>query len=206
MIITGGIDLSLGSMVCLVGVAVPWFIVQWGWPVWLVLCLSLLLPLGIGFGHGLLVTKMRLQPFVVTLCGLLMYRGITRGFTQDQTAGFGTQFKGLRWLANGEIPLLPGFGLPFPCVILIIVAVLAGIFLNRTIYGRYLLALGNNEEAAKFSGIDTDKMTILAYVICSGLAGFGRIALRPRREPRPASRFREFLRVVRHRSRRVRRV
>lgn len=171
VIITGGIDLSLGSVVCLVGVGIPWLIVDQGWPVWLTLIVALTVPLLIGLAHGLLITKLKLQPFIVTLCGLLIYRGITRAFTGDQTAGFGTDYKGLRWLATGEIPLFPGFGLPVPCIILIIVAVSVGIFLNRTIYGRYLLALGNNEEAARFSGIDTDKMITLAYVICSGLAG-----------------------------------
>ncbi|MEM1294679.1 MAG: ABC transporter permease [Verrucomicrobiota bacterium] len=171
VIITGGIDLSLGSVVCLVGVGIPWLIVDQGWPVWLTLIVAFTIPLLIGLAHGLLITKLKLQPFIVTLCGLLIYRGITRAFTGDQTAGFGTDYKGLRWLATGEIPLFPGFGLPVPCIILIIVAVSVGIFLNRTIYGRYLLALGNNEEAARFSGIDTDKMITLAYVICSGLAG-----------------------------------
>ena len=171
VIITGGIDLSLGSIVCLIGVGVPWLIIDQGWPTPVVLVIALGLPVLIGLGHGLLITKLKLQPFIVTLCGLLMYRGITRGFTGDQTAGFGTELKGLRWIATGEIPILPGFALPFPAVILIIIAILAGIFLNRTIYGRYLLALGNNEEAAKFSGINTDRMIILAYVISSGLAG-----------------------------------
>tara|TARA_R110002096_G_scaffold54517_10_gene140571 strand:- start:1123 stop:2172 length:1050 start_codon:yes stop_codon:yes gene_type:complete len=172
VIISGGIDLSLGSVVCLVGVGVPWLIVDQGWPVWLTLIVALTIPMLIGLAHGLLVTKLKLQPFIVTLCGLLIYRGVTRAFTGDQTAGFGNDFKGLRWLATGEIrPFEGGFGIPFPCIILIIVAVAVGIFLNRTIYGRYLLALGNNEEAARFSGIDTDKMITLAYVICSGLAG-----------------------------------
>lgn len=68
---------------------------------------------------------------------------------------------------------LPRIGIPAPCLILIVVAVAAGIFLNHTIYGRYLLALGRNEEAAKYSGINTDRMIILAYVICSLLAGLG---------------------------------
>jgi ribose transport system permease protein len=171
VIITGGIDLSLGSVVCLVGVGVPWLITDQGWATWLTLIVALVLPMLIGLGHGLLITKLRLQPFIVTLCGLLIYRGVTRGFTGDQTAGFGNELKGLRWIATGEIPLFPGFGLPFPAVILIVIALAVGIFLNRTIYGRYLLALGNNEEAAKFSGINTDKMIIFAYVICSGLAG-----------------------------------
>ena len=62
------------------------------------------------------------------------------------------------------------FQLPVPCLILAAVAILAGVLLNQTIYGRYLLALGNNVEAARFSGINTDRMVIMAYVICSFLA------------------------------------
>jgi ribose transport system permease protein len=131
----------------------------------------------IGLLHGLLITKLKLQPFVVTLCGLLMYRGLTRGFTGDQTQGFGQVFKELRWLGEGRVALpgipLETFGLPVPFFILVLVAILASIFLNRTIYGRYLLALGRNEQAARYSGIHTDKMIVLAYLICAGLAGLG---------------------------------
>lgn len=173
VIITGGIDLSIGSVVCLVGVGFPWLAVELGQPVWLALLIAMSASLTIGLLHGLLITKMKLQPFVVTLCGLLLYRGITRGFTNDQTAGFQGELKGLRWLATGEIPITSGFGIPVPCLVLILVATVAAIFLNRTIWGRYLLALGNNEEAARFSGINTSKMTILAYVISSFLAGLG---------------------------------
>lgn len=173
VIITGGIDLSIGSVVCLVVVGFPWVAVQMGQPVWLALLLALGVSLLIGLLHGILITKLRLQPFVVTLCGLLLYRGITRGFTNDQTAGFQSELKGLRWFANGEIPIISNFGLPVPILILVVVAILASLLLNRTIYGRYLLALGNNEEAARFSGINTDRMVILAYVISSLLAGLG---------------------------------
>ena len=172
VIITGGIDLSIGSVICLVGCGLPWMLTEQGWSVPAALIAILVFSLSIGLAHGLLVTKLKLQPFVVTLCGLLLYRGITRGFTGDQSQGFGTDFKGLRQLATSEIPL-GEFGLPMPVVILIIVAVLAGIFLNKTIYGRYLLALGNNEEAAKFSGINVDNMVILAYMICAFCSGLG---------------------------------
>jgi ribose transport system permease protein len=65
------------------------------------------------------------------------------------------------------------FGFPVPCLIFVLVAVLAGIFLNRTVQGRHLLALGNNEEAARFSGVRTKRLTILAYVLSSLLAGLG---------------------------------
>ena len=175
VIVTGGIDLSIGSVVCLVGCGLPWLLTTQHWPLPAALAAVAAVSVGIGFFHGLLITKLRLQPFVVTLCGLLLYRGITRGFTGDQTAGFGDGFKGLRTLATGGIPLpfSKSFAIPAPWITLLVVAVLAAIFLNRTIWGRYLLALGRNEEAARFSGINTDRMVILAYVISSSLAGLG---------------------------------
>lgn len=175
VIVTGGIDLSIGSVVCLVGCGVPWLLTVQGWSVPAALAAAALVSVGIGLFHGLLITRLGLPPFVVTLCGLLLYRGIARGFTRDQTVGFGSAYKGLRILSTGEIPLpfISGFSVPAPWIFLIGVAVLASVFLNRTIYGRYLLALGSNEQAARYSGINTGRMTVLAYVISSSLAGLG---------------------------------
>lgn len=175
VIVTGGIDLSIGSVVCLVACGLPWLLTTHHWPLPVALLTVAATSLGIGLAHGLLITKLKIQPFVVTLCGLLLYRGIARGFTNDQTVGFGADFKGLRTLATGQIPIpfIHGFSIPAPWIFLLVVAIVAAIFLNRTIYGRYMLALGRNEEAARYSGIATDRMTILAYVICSGLAGLG---------------------------------
>jgi len=174
VIITGGIDLSIGSVVCLVGCGMPYMVMTLKWPVAVAVLVVVGVSLCIGLLHGALITKLRLQPFVVTLCGLLFYRGITRGFTRDQTQGFKNELAGFRRIATAEIDI-PGleFGLPMPCVILIIVAVIAAVFLNCTIYGRYLLALGRNEQAARYSGIQTDRMIILAYVICALLSGLG---------------------------------
>jgi len=147
--------------------------------------LALLTVLGfaliLGLLHGLLVTKIKLQPFVVTLCGLLFYRGISRWIVDDQTVGLGNEYDAsLGPLASGKLILSTGpsgetFGIPYPFFILILVAVLAAVFLNKTIYGRYMLALGRNEEAARFSGINTDRMTIIAYVICTCMAALGGI-------------------------------
>ena len=175
VIVTGGIDLSIGSVVCLVGCGLPWLLTTHHWSLPAALLTVAAISLGIGLAHGLLITKLKIQPFVVTLCGLLLYRGVARGFTNDQTVGFGGEFKSLRTLATGQIPIpfIHGFSIPAPWIFLLVVAVLAAVFLNRTIYGRYMLALGRNEEAARYSGIATDRMTILAYVICSGLAGLG---------------------------------
>ena len=178
VIITGGIDLSIGSVIGLIGCALPWLMITHEFPVAAAVPLVLLLALVIGLGHGLLITQLKLQPFVVTLCGLLFYRGFGRWLTSDATMGFGRDYEGLRKLAIGKIPLgeLPfigKFNLPVPFLILLVLAVVAAVFLNRTIYGRYLLALGRNEQAARFSGINTTVMVVLAYVICAVVAGFG---------------------------------
>ncbi len=175
VIITGGIDLSIGSVIGLTGSIMPFLLVKHGWSVGPALAAVIGLSVLIGLAHGLLITKLKLQSFVVTLCGLLIYRGLARWGTGDKTMGFGSDYDGLRKLATGKIPV-PGvesFTIPMPCLILLILAILAAIFLNKTIWGRYMLALGRNREAALYSGIDTDKMEILAYVICSTCAGIG---------------------------------
>ena len=155
VIVTGGIDLSVGSVICLAGCGLPWLLTTQGWSLPSALMAVAVVSAGIGLLHGLLITRLGIQPFVVTLCGLMMYRGMARGFTGDQTVGFGDGFKDLRSLATGriELPFIDGFALPAPCVFLLVIALLAAFFLNRTIYGRYLLALGRSEEAAGFGGV-----------------------------------------------------
>jgi len=177
VIVTGGIDLSIGSVVGLVGTLLPWLLVQQHWSVPLALLACLVLSVVIGLIHGLLITGLRLQPFVVTLCGLLIYRGLARWLTHDETQGFGNAYDGLRKLATGriELPFAGAYRLPVTLIIVLVIAVLASFFLNKTVPGRHLLALGRNEEAARYSGIRTNRLTILAYVLCSFLAGVGGI-------------------------------
>lgn len=173
VIVTGGIDLSIGSVVCVAGCVLPWLLSTCGVPAWLALPLVLLLCACIGLWHGILVVGLRLQPFVVTLCGLLLYRGLMRKFTGDQTMGLGDAGSGLRWLATGKIPITAGFGLPVPLCVLFVVAIATGLLWQRTVWGRHLFALGRNEEAARFAGVPTGRLTVLAYVACSLLAGLG---------------------------------
>ena len=173
VIITGGIDLSAGSVVGLIGAMVPLLLVGYGWSVPLALLAALLVALAIGLAHGFLVTRVNLQPFVVTLCGLLIYRGIARWITGDQTQGFGMGFEGLRELAIGRIPITTSFGLPVPFVILIVLAVASALLLRYTIWGRYMKAVGHNEEAARYSGINTRRVVMMAYVIGALTAGLG---------------------------------
>ena len=145
VIISGGIDLSIGSVVGLTGCVLAWLLTDKEVSVPVAMLTIAAMSLAIGLAHGLLITKVGLQPFVVTLCGLLLYRGLARYLTDDGSVGFGTGFTGLKSIANGKF----------------------------TIYGRYLFALGRNEAAARYSGIRTDRVVILAYVFCSLMAGLG---------------------------------
>jgi ribose transport system permease protein len=173
VIASAGIDLSIGSMVCLVGTLFPWLSSTHGWP-WLPAIASLLsLAALLGAFHGVLITKLKLQPFIVTLCGLLLYRGIARGVTGDQTQGFGIEFEGLRSVALAKLSFggLSPIAIPGVVFITLAISLLAAFVLNRTRYGLYLRAIGRNEVAARYSGIDTDSTKVIAYVVCSLLAG-----------------------------------
>src|SRR5215813_3884232 len=98
VIITGGIDLSVGSVFALLGVLLSIMLTEWGWPSPLAVGAVITVGMALGWLHGLLITRLRLQPFIVTLCGLLLYRGLARFIANDETKGFGNAFgfEGLR--------------------------------------------------------------------------------------------------------------
>jgi len=173
VIITGGIELSVGSIIALLGVVFIDMIVNWGVNWMLALVIVIFIGVLMGYAHGYLVTRIGLQPFVVTLCALLIYRGAARYYTEDATAGFGfgVSFPTLEWLTTGR-----AFGvIPHSMIALIIIATVMGILLHRSVFGRYLFAVGRNEEAARYSGINTTRVTIAAYVICGGLTAVSAI-------------------------------
>jgi ribose transport system permease protein len=167
LIITGGIDLSMGSSVALASVVLWKLLIDVEAPPGIAIALTLLLGAAIGLIHGLLVTVARVQPFIVTLCGLFIYRSIARRLTQDQTVGLGSRFDDLKEFFNGEIMHIPVHFLLFLALL-----ALAGVFLHLSVYGRYFYAIGSNERAAKYCGIPTNRYKILAYVICSTLTAF----------------------------------
>ena len=199
LIISGGIDLSIGSLVGLSAVAFG-VLVQSGAlaaPA-AALVVVLLSPL-VGLFHGLLVTRLRLQPFLVTLCGLFIYRGIARTLTQTtvglrvsadtmlgSTAGLSpdeiTQKltalapaaaelqQRADWLADLLVRGRP-LGAPNVLLVMLGLAAVLALLLHGTVFGRHLYAVGSNEQAARYAGISVDRMKILAYMICSTCAG-----------------------------------
>jgi len=172
VIITGGIELSVGSIIALLGVIFIDLIGNLGVP-W-TLALPIVIAIGVVMGavHGFLITYMRLQPFVVTLCGLLIYRGVARYYTEDATAGFafGQNFPTLERLAAGRT-----YDIPHSLIAFVVIALILAVVLHRSVFGRYLFAVGKNEEAARYSGIRTRRIIISAYVICCGLTALAAV-------------------------------
>ena len=174
VIITGGIDLSVGSMFALLGVLLSIFLAGWGWPGALAVLAVMGVAVGLGLAHGLIITRLRIQPFIVTLCGLLFYRGLARFIADDETKGFGTGagFEWLTTLATGSL-----LGVPTPFILLVVIAALMWVVLHRSVYGRYLFAVGRNEEAARYSGINAKAIVASAYVISGLMAGVAGLLL-----------------------------
>ena len=173
VIITGGIDLSVGSIFALQGVLLAMMLREWHW-FWAGAVLAVIVgTMGLGSIHGFLITKARVQPFIVTLCGLLFYRGLARFIAHDETKGFGNErFGPLRALATGEV-----LSVPMPFVALVVIAVVMWVVLHRSVYGRYLFAVGHNEEAARYAGINSRAIIASAYIVSGALAGIAGILL-----------------------------
>lgn len=172
VIITGGIDLSVGSMCALVGVLLALALGEWHWPWPVAVVAAVLVPMLLGGAHGWLITRMNMQPFIVTLCGLLIYRGVARTVAADATKGFtgAENIETLRALTSGKF-----LGIPVPFVALIVIGVIMWFVLHRSVYGRYLLAVGRNEEAARFSGINTRFIIAGSYILAGLLTGISAI-------------------------------
>jgi ribose transport system permease protein len=194
VIITAGIDLSVGSVFALEGVflsimlsgAWPWpftYFVgpHWPWPLryvfghpwpWPVACLgAVAIPTLIGWFHGTVVTRIKLQPFIVTLCGYLFYRSLARTLVIDKSQEFSSLGgQALVALATGHT-----LGMPRSFVTLIVVAIVVGILLHRSVWGRYLYAVGRNEEAARYSGINSARIITSAYILNGVIVGIAGI-------------------------------
>jgi ribose transport system permease protein len=172
LIITGGIDLSIGSVVGLSTTVLAMLLMPpseggFGWTPVPAIAVVLGLGIVIGLINGLLVTRLKVQAFVATLCGLFIFRGVARYLADDQQKGLGTTYPELKAALTGELA-----GLPMTLIIFVVLAAAATVFLHFSIYGRYFNAIGSNERAARYSGIPTDRYKVIAYVMCSGLAAF----------------------------------
>ena len=167
-IITGGIDLSIGSVIALSG-TVAVMVANAGAPIWISMLCGLLLGVFCGFINGLLITKLKLPPFIATLGMMMVIRGVALTITNANASPAPEAFGVLgnnTFLRIGS--RFPGFS--YPVLIMIVAAFIFHFILKKTRIGRYTYAVGSNEEAARLSGIKVNRVKIVNYVFCALLA------------------------------------
>ena len=171
VILTGGIDLSVGSVAAFAQVVTGHSIKIWGWAVVPGMLLGVLVGLVCGVTNGLLVTKGRIPPFIATLGMMLAARGGALAISGgSRFSGFSDAFK---WLGGGA-----QWWIPF--IVMVAVVALFAVVLTYTRFGRELYATGGNLTGARLSGINVDCVRLGAYALCGTLAGFGGMMLASR--------------------------
>jgi len=188
VIITAGIDLSVGSVLALGGCMAA-VLIKGGMPVWLGMTAGLLLGCLAGLLNGLFVAQLKLPPFIATLGMMGVARGVILQITggraiagMDQAFGVlgnGALFKKMTIGADGY-PDIKFVGIPYPVIVMVVLAILMSVVLSRTRFGRHVYATGSNNEAARLSGVNVYRITVMAYVIAGFFAGLTGIVLMSR--------------------------
>jgi ribose/xylose/arabinose/galactoside ABC-type transport system permease subunit len=173
VIITGGIDLSLGSIVAVTSVVTATFARADSYPLVVPLGLGLLVGLAFGAFNGLVITKGKVPPFIVTLGTMTIGRGLALILSKGRPIS--NLSDAFNYIGGGNL-----FGIPLPIVILVIVFIICTLLLKKTIMGRYVYAVGGNELAARASGISVNRVKMFVYTLGGGLAALGGIILTSR--------------------------
>jgi ribose transport system permease protein len=176
VIITTGVDLSVGSVMGLSGLASAMLLAR-GVPVSIAVVGGLAVGLIVGLANGLMITKGKLPPFIATLGTLLMARGLCYGLTGGWPVRSLPQ--SFRSLGQYDIPI-GNVGVPLPLIFMLVLAVITSLFLSRSTWGYRIYAVGGNEEATRLSGINTDRIKIMVYSICGFLTAIGGVLMTAR--------------------------
>ncbi|HEX6162895.1 MAG TPA: ribose ABC transporter permease [Vicinamibacterales bacterium] len=172
VIISGGIDLSVGSIVALSGVALG-ALLQDGQPAMIAIPAALAAGIACGLLNGLLISFGRLPPFIVTLGMMSVARGAALVFTEGRpVSGFSESF---RWIATGSIGFVPA-----PVLVMVVVYAIAHFVLTRTTFGRYVYAIGGNEEATRLSGVAVRFHKTAVYGVAGLMSAVAAIVLTAR--------------------------
>jgi ribose transport system permease protein len=172
VIITAGIDLSVGAVVGFASVILAWLLAA-GLPVWLAIILTLLMGVAIGMFHAFGIVRMGLPAFIITLATLTSLRGIGLLITNGSTISISNE-------AFTNFARADFLGVPSLFWMVIVVAVPAYVFLHLSRWGRYLFAVGSNSEAARLSGVNVNRTIYMAYILSSTCAAFVGILLASR--------------------------
>lgn len=174
VIITSGIDLSVGTMMTFSAVMTGVFITNMHLPIFVGVLGGLFIGALCGFINGTLIAKMKLPPFIATLGMMMITKGLSLVVSKTKPIYF-NDTPSFRKIAMGTVA-----GIPNAVIIFFIAAIIGGIILSKTVLGRYNFALGSNEEAARLSGINVDKWKICIYTLCGIFAGLAGILMAAR--------------------------
>lgn len=164
IIISGGVDLSVGSVFGFGGLIGAMAMSNWGVPIPIGFLMGLAVGAAFGLANGLLITKVRMPPFIVTLGMLSVVRGLSYAVTSGYPIRTPPAFNAFGQGYLGPIPL--------PVVYLVLLVILFSFFLKKTVIGRRIYAIGGNEEASKVSGIRVDRVKLVVYILAGTLAAF----------------------------------
>lgn len=179
IIVTGGIDISVGSMLGLSSILIGVFAAQHHMNVWLACALGIAAGTLCGAINGLVITRLKVQPIVATLAMMSVARGLANVLSNNTAiSGFPDSFAGLGETDMGPIPLI-GY-VPLSVVVALALVVIGAVVLRGTSFGRQLYAVGANEEAARLSGIHVLRIKMLAYTLTGLLCGLGGIMMTAR--------------------------
>ena len=176
VIITGGIDLSVGTSMALTGVIVGKTVMAYDLNVWAGILLGMVVGAALGSVNGILVTVFRLPPFIATLATMKGAQGLALIVSDLKPILFATDVKGWDGIAQGNI--IPNF--PNGVLILFVAAIVGSIILNKTVLGRYNFAIGSNLEATKLSGVKVRRWLIAIYALCGVYVGLAAVVLTSR--------------------------
>ena len=181
VIITGGIDLSVGTVMTFSAVMTAVFITMWKVPIPLGILGGLAAGALCGFTNGIVISKLKVPPFVATLGMLYATKGLSLVISGLRPLYF-SDFPSFTSFSMGSVlgAIFPGFDIPNAVLVLFAVAIIASLVLTKTVLGRYTFALGSNEEAARLSGVNVDRWKIAVYTACGIFAGLGGVIMAAR--------------------------
>ncbi len=177
VIITGGIDLSCGTVMMCAAIIGGTAYKSWGWPMWLALVTIMIVATAFGFFNGIMVSRLKLPPFIATLGTMMISMGVGSIVSNVRSATYPIRSEADGWFKSifkylGE----DGLTIPTGFIVLIVTATIAFLILTKTKMGRYTFAVGSNKEAARLSGVDVKKWEMMAYVVSGVMSGIGAIA------------------------------
>ncbi len=177
VIISGGIDLSVGTVMMAGAIVGGTAYKTWGWSIGMSLVLIVLVCIAFGFFNGLMVSRVGMPPFIVTLGTMMISMGVGSIVSNVQSATFPTRAVADGWFKNFfKFISEEGDTIPTGAFVLIAVVIISHIILNQTKMGRYIYAIGSNKEAARLSGVNVARWEMMAYVIAGTYAGIGGIS------------------------------